>query len=99
MGSRMFFSLVPSESTGFVFDAVINSAHETPIPAKVTKRKDTLWRYKWRVDGAQSSNAGKLSLSYSAMLNTQNGKVTVNGILHGSDNIISGEGHCSVVKG
>ncbi|MEP3946609.1 hypothetical protein [Ascidiaceihabitans sp.] len=98
MGDRMIFSLVPKDVTGFVYDGVIKNAYDSPIAARVTKRKDTLWRYKWDVEGAASVNAGKLSLTYSALLNTKSGKVTVNGILHGGDNVVSGEGRCKVVK-
>lgn len=96
--TRMIFALAPKEVAGFVFDGIIKGAHGVPIPARVTKRKDTLWRYRWKVKEAQSSNSGKLNLSYSAMLNTGTGKITVNGILHGSDNQISGEGRCKRVK-
>lgn len=98
VGSRMIFSLSREDSAGAVFDGLIKETYKHPIPATVVRRKDHIWRYTWKVEDAKSGNTGKETLQFSAILNTNSGKLSVNGTLQGYDNNISGAGKCKVVK-
>lgn len=99
VSKTMFFSLASAQGTGAVYDGLIHAMHKAPIPAQVTKRRDNVWRFKWRVDDVPSSNTGKVSLRYAAILNTTKGQVTLSGGIGGFDNDISGRGRCEVAKG
>lgn len=95
----MILGLSREKEAGWVYDALIHEAQGKPMEAKVVKRKDHLWRYKWRVKGANIKNAGTATLSYSVMLNLATKTYTINGVLHGYDNHISGSGTCAPMKG
>lgn len=98
VGSKIVLAIDRKEEVGAALDFAIQSVHKTAIPVEVTKRKDHLWRFKWKVVGVKTSNAGTTTVSYSALLNTNTRSVTLRGILHGADNNISGRGVCKLIR-
>ncbi len=99
VSKTMFFTLDRAKSAGLVYDGLIHATKKAPLPAQVTKRSSTVWRYKWRVDDVPTNNTGTVSLRYSANLNIGTGRVSVSGGIGGLDNDIFGSGRCAVVKG
>lgn len=98
VGERMFLSIDPETGVGAVYDAALALAEKPPLPVTVTVRSPTLFKYRWEVEGVPSGNVGKARLSYSALLNTKTGRVTLSGRLFGYDNQISGAGRCAPIK-
>ena len=90
---RMIFILDQSRRTGSVFNHVTRSVSEKPVSAQVSGGKNGRWRFRWSVSNIPGRNA-TLSATYRAMLNTQNGKLTVGGIVRGYDNDIDAFGTC-----
>lgn len=95
----MLFILDASIKSGAVYDGLIKSVQNKPMAAQVMDRGNGVWRYRLRVKGSKSGNDGRVSLGYSAMLNTKTGRVSLSGSLAGFDNNISGAGLCRVVTG
>lgn len=98
IGEKMLFSIQPTRATGTVYDGIIASVHEGPIPAEVKKRSGTQWRYYWSVKGVPTGNIGKASLTYRATLDIARNEVRVSGNLAGYDNNISGSGPCKIIR-
>jgi hypothetical protein len=98
VGDKMFFSLVPEQSTGQVYDGVIDSTVGAPLTADVTKRNATTWQYRWLVKDVKLGNEGSAEVVMRATLRVNKGTVNVSGTLRGFDNNISGSGRCKVVK-
>ncbi len=93
-----FFTLDASKGVGSVYDGVIHAVHGGPIPAKITKRRDGIWRYKWGVKDVRTRSGVKIAIRYSAILNAKTAKVSVSGTIGGVDNDIYGTGRCAVTK-
>lgn len=90
---RMIFILDQSRGTGSVFNRTTRVVSDKPIRAQVSGGKNGRWRFRWTVSNIPGRN-NTLTASYRAMLNTQNGKLTVGGIVRGYDNDIDAFGTC-----
>lgn len=98
VGEKMYFSLEQSNSTGMVLDGFIKATYDEAIVAEVSKRSGTTWQYKWEVEHFKLGNGGTATVKMRARLNTKSGKLSVNGLLTGYDNNISGSGQCKVLS-
>jgi len=83
---------------GSMIDAGINEVHGAPIPVDWKRRSDTSSTFRWKLKGANISNAGKAILSYKFTLFESRNEFTLSGRLHGYDNVISASGTCKKIR-
>lgn len=95
---KIFVELNTADQTASAYDYFINSIHKKPIKVDLKKRKDTSYKLSWKLRNVDISNEGSGILSHSMVLNTAAKTYTMNGRLHGYDNVIRGSGTCKVMK-
>jgi len=83
---------------GSMLDAPIHEVHGVPIPVSWERRSKTSSTFRWKLKGANISNAGKAILSYKFTLFEARNEFTVSGHLHGYDNLITGSGTCKRIQ-
>lgn len=98
VSDKVFLGLDRDANAGSAYDYFINQVHKAPIPVELTKRSETSFQFKWRLSGVTISNEGSGVLTHTVTLNTARQTFTVRGRLHGYENVIRGEGTCTVVK-
>jgi hypothetical protein len=76
-----------------VYDGYIKEMQNNAIVTDATLISKGKYRIKYRVE-IQTTNSGKLALTYSLRFDQGRLGYTLNGVLHGSDNRISGAGTC-----
>ena len=98
VSDRIILAFDEEAKAGSAYDAFIHHIHKTPIPVKWRKRSESSYTFNWTVEGLESKNVGKSTVSYKVTLFADRRAFSLNGRLHGYDNVISASGTCKLVK-
>ncbi|MEM1352159.1 MAG: hypothetical protein AAGF27_07430 [Pseudomonadota bacterium] len=96
---RIFFIFDDDMQSVKVLDGIINAMHEKPIPAEIKKRSGQRYDLSWTVRDIRASDGGEVTVQYSAMVNSEKGRFSVNGYVGGYDNNARSEGNCKRAPG
>lgn len=80
-----------------VYDGFIKAMQDEPMLMEAKLLSKGKYRMRYRVK-VQTSNSGKLAVSYSLRFDQGRMTYSINGVLHGSDNRIGAAGTCKPLK-
>ena len=91
----MYVQVDPKAGNAVIFDAAIKETFGKPIVVEATEISAQKYRLKYKAI-LQSSNSGKLNISYTVRFDQGRKHYTIQGFLSGYDNNVTGSGRCEV---